>query len=196
MAVPPHKIMKPLLRFCRSVVSESDPVFVRVETQYTAKQNDCFENVRIYAGEHGGEMVHGWAIWEWPRVYFEAEFHCVWRSPDGRLVDITPNSPPYPWILFLPDPIRVYRNRLINNHRKKLVRDPVLDGFYEVCQRWHRERSPQFEDGFVETETWLSRMKALHHERLAWDRKMLTRFGGTLIPAIDHRLSCPMPATQ
>lgn len=188
--------MKPLLRFCRSVVPDTSPVFVAVRTEKTAEQNECFENVRLHVEAQGGEAVHGWAIWEWPKVYFEAEFHCVWKSPSGDLIDITPNVPPYPWILFLPDPRRVYKDRLIDNQRKALMRDPVLDKFYDVCRRWYQLKAPQYEPGFVESPEWYSKMEALYHERLACDRKMLERFGHLLTPVIQLRLTSPMPTHQ
>lgn len=193
MAVPPHTVMKPLLRFCRTVVAQTSPTFIPVQTVSGAEQSECFENVRTHIEKHGGEAVHGWAIWEWPKVYFEAEFHCVWKSGEGKLIDITPNDPPYPWILFLPDPTRIYQNKLIDNKRKALVRDSVLDRFYEVCSRWHKVKRLQFEPGFVETDEWNDSIRKLIRERVNLDQEMLQRFGHTLLPVISHRITSPMP---
>jgi hypothetical protein len=55
----------------------------------------------------GGEILYGWAIWEWPRVFIEAEHHAVW-SKGGCLTDVTPQVPPADTILFLPDTERAY----------------------------------------------------------------------------------------
>jgi len=51
--------------------------------------------------EQGGAVQHGWALWEWPRVMVEAEFHAVWRSPDGSRLDVTPREDSQQRILFV-----------------------------------------------------------------------------------------------
>lgn len=76
-----------------------------------------------HVAEHGGESVVGWAIWEVPGVYIEAEFHSVWRASDGALHDLTPRPTPLDSILFLPDPSRQYRGRQVDNVRQPLVED-------------------------------------------------------------------------
>lgn len=195
MAVPPYRVMKPLLRFCRTVVNHDvTPMFVKVQPAQKAEPNECFENVRLQVEKEGGDIQHGWAMWEWPKVYFEAEFHCVWKNGAGELIDITPNTPPYPWILFLPDSNRVYKNRLVDNIRKPLVRDVTLNRFYDACKQWHQMRRLQYEPGFVETEEWLSAMRKLFERRSVCDQQMLMKFGHLLKPAIRHRMSSPMPS--
>jgi hypothetical protein len=193
MAAPPSKIMKPLMRFCRSIVPIVVPEFVPVLIDPMAKKEECFENVRIHIEKYGGEAQHGWAIWEWPKVYFEAEFHCIWRSTEGKLVDITPSEPPYPWILFLPDPLRVYKDRLVNNIRKPLIRDKLLDEFYRAAHDWHCLKRLRFLPGFVETPESQNTILELIQYRRSLDRKMLDRFGDSLLPIMKSRLSSPMP---
>jgi hypothetical protein len=56
----------------------------------------------------GGEIAWGWAIWRWPGRYFEAEHHGIWRSPEGRLHDVTPMLYGQSRILFLSDPQAVF----------------------------------------------------------------------------------------
>lgn len=51
----------------------------------------------------GGAIVFGWTIWEWPKVMLTAEFHAVWESPDGDLIDITPKPQRETSIIFVPD---------------------------------------------------------------------------------------------
>jgi hypothetical protein len=193
MAVPPSKVMKPLARFCATIVPNRSPEFVAVKVQPTAVQEECFENVRLHVARHGGQAQHGWAIWEWPKVYWEAEFHCVWRSAHGELIDITPNNPAYPWILFLPDPVRVYRDRLVENIRKPLIRDKLLDEFYRAAHDWHQLKSSRFLPDFVETPEWMSEAKRLKHYRDLLSVQMLHKFGDTMMPVMKSRLSSPMP---
>ena len=32
----------------------------------------------------------GWSLWEFPTLFVGAEFHAVWRKPDGSLVGVAP----------------------------------------------------------------------------------------------------------
>src|SRR5690349_8251863 len=50
----------------------------------------CVDGVREKVNRNGGGIVFGWIIWEWPGVMLESEFHSVWRTPAGELLDITP----------------------------------------------------------------------------------------------------------
>lgn len=62
----------------------------------------CHGNVVHRVREAGGERVNGWMIWD-HGVFAEAEFHAVWRNPDGVLVDITPRQHGEEFILFVED---------------------------------------------------------------------------------------------
>lgn len=71
---------------------------------------ECHLNVRCHVKTHGGSVVNGWMIWDYePFTFAEAEFHCVWRSPAGLLVDLTPKVDGESEILFLPDPKTMLR---------------------------------------------------------------------------------------
>jgi hypothetical protein len=67
--------------------------------------NYCFSCVRERVRRDGGRIQLGWSIWEWPRVYLQAERHAVFAPADGSpWLDISPA--PVPVItarLFLPD---------------------------------------------------------------------------------------------
>ncbi len=67
--------------------------------------------------------MNGWAIWEVPGVFIEAEFHAVWRNGAGELIDLTPRAIATERITFLPDPNRKYLGRQVDNVRKALVND-------------------------------------------------------------------------
>jgi hypothetical protein len=82
-----------------------------------------------------GSAVVGWAIWESPGVFIEAEFHAVWRSPEGQLIDIALRSRSFTNIVFLPDPARKYNGCQVDNIRKALVRDNDVKRFLFLFHR-------------------------------------------------------------
>ena len=94
---------------------------------------DCFPVVEAYVGAHGGQSVIGWQLWEWPGLYLEAEFHAVWRSPTGQLLDLTPKEIPVHTILFLEDPTRPYGGRRRRNEMFPLSGNPVIAEFIQAC---------------------------------------------------------------
>ncbi|WP_434729570.1 hypothetical protein [Rhizobium binae] len=53
--------------------------------------------------QDGGTPLHVWTIWELPDALWTAEFHVVWKAPDGSLVDVTPKPDGETSILFVPD---------------------------------------------------------------------------------------------
>jgi len=65
--------------------------------------DDCFPIVAEQVAAEGGQQVFGWALWELPGVFIEAEFHSVWQSPAGELVDIVPRVRPF--VSVLPSPV-------------------------------------------------------------------------------------------
>jgi len=104
-----------------------------------AVENDCFLNVQKQIERAGGEQVIGWALWEYPGVFAEAEFHAVWRDPEtGGLLDLNPR--PYPWsvISFLPDPTRSYEGRQVDNVRKALNDNPLIEQYIHKAQQLFR----------------------------------------------------------
>ena len=104
---PPEQIDSATRAFC-ATISPEPPLYVRVEPVPTAKPAYCFDNSVAQALRHGGSAIYGWAIWHWPGRWFEAEHHAVWRTPDGDLLDVTPQAGDPPRILFLPDPSAPY----------------------------------------------------------------------------------------
>lgn len=122
--------------FCQTVAPGQEPDQIPSRPTVGASENDCFEIVRLQIERHGGEAVTGWALWEYPRVFVEAEFHQVWRSPDdGALVDLNPR--PFPWavISFLPDPSRRYEGVQVDNIRRPFVGDVDLLEYLSLLRR-------------------------------------------------------------
>ena len=65
----------------------------------------------------------------------EAEFHTIWKSPEGNFVDITPKPVYFDSILFLPDPKKEYGGRQINNIRKPLINSLLVRRFIDIHNR-------------------------------------------------------------
>lgn len=112
-----------VLRFCRFVVKRQKPVAVPLKPMPGQAQRDCFAIVEKQVARLGGERLLGWAIWELPGVFLQAEFHAVWRSPSGEIVDLTPRPFPCRSSTFVRDPHREYEGRQVDNIRQPLVSD-------------------------------------------------------------------------
>jgi hypothetical protein len=87
--------------------------------------------------KHGGRAVVGWDLWEWPKVFLEAELHVVWRDSKGNLLDVTPKHPQVQTneILFLADPTKSYAHQSLPNVTLLLSEDPDAKRLVEVKLR-------------------------------------------------------------
>lgn len=99
----PQALSPQVLSFCDEISPDYAATWVPVRPDVGAIENECFKNVLAKVAQDGGSIVYGWTIWEWPRVFIEAEHHAVWDK-DGTLLDITPHINGESKILFLPDP--------------------------------------------------------------------------------------------
>jgi hypothetical protein len=97
----PVQITPDILSLCRDINGAS-PLFVQVKPHKGAKYGECFFNVANAIHNSGGEIMNGWAIWEWPRVFVEAEHHAIWKL-GNEYIDVTPHIPETGRALFLPD---------------------------------------------------------------------------------------------
>ncbi len=124
---------------CNDVAPGQVPVQIPSRPPVGAIENDCFLNVQAHVEQHGGELVIGWALWEYPGVFAEAEFHAVWRDPSaGSLVDLNPRPFPFSVINFLPDPARRYEGRQVDNIRRPLNNNPLVKQFIFQAQRFFK----------------------------------------------------------
>lgn len=121
--------------FCERVVSGCVPVTVDCRPIAGHSINECFPIVEQQVVAHGGQQLTGWAVWEVPGVFIEAEFHAVWRQPTGQLLCITPRISPIASILFVPDPSRTYNGRQVDNVRQTLVKDHDVSRFLYLSHR-------------------------------------------------------------
>ena len=133
MSQVPNKKEAFVQSFCRRVVPNARPQYVQLRPVVSEPVNECFSIVPEQVASHGGKQHIGWAIWVWPKVLIEAEFHTVWKSPDGGLVDITPKPVPLERILFVKDPGRQYEGVQVNNIRQPLNDDAQTLRFIELA---------------------------------------------------------------
>lgn len=135
-AVTPASNFPQLTDLCRELAGAGVmPEYVHSQPLEDMPSKECFPIVESHVGVHGGEMVIGWVFWEMPGQYVEAEFHAVWKQPDGSLLDIAPRDEPTQCVLFLPDPLRSYEGRQVNNQRRLIRNDPVIAEFFAACDQ-------------------------------------------------------------
>lgn len=97
--------------------SEFEPEYVKVSPVKNGTFQECFDTVENYINANNGKRVLGWALWELPNFFIEAEFHAIWESPTGELKDITRRPTPTSKILFIRDARMNYVGERVNNIR-------------------------------------------------------------------------------
>jgi hypothetical protein len=128
------------LKLIAKTGSKETPVIIPIIVDKDAKPLYCFPNVYTKIEKQGGSMICGWALWG-NEMLFEAEFHSVWKSPKGELIDITPHDNyDSDHILFLPDSSIVYEGQLVDNIRINNMGNPLVDDFIKVSEFLHRIR--------------------------------------------------------
>jgi len=136
MTTTPPEIDSAVREFCSEIKSESSPVYVKVAPREFARPKECFHNVRSAIESFGGECAYGWTIWLWPSVFIEAEHHSVWKTPGGRLLDITPKADGEKKIVFLQDDSATYDFEIdtqLDSIRKPLVEDPDVERWLKLA---------------------------------------------------------------
>lgn len=140
--VTPTEVTRELVDLCTTLAPGVEPTYVVVRPIDGASANECFPLVNTAVLRDGGRLLLGWSLWELPGVFMEAEFHAVWASPAGELIDVTPKDITVSRILFLPGKYLVYSGRQVNNVRRALSSDPCIaeyfatfDAEYELMNR-------------------------------------------------------------
>ncbi|OEJ98616.1 hypothetical protein A8C32_05295 [Flavivirga aquatica] len=111
--------------------SSNTPIKVSLNPEPYAKINNCFYNVEDKISKDKGDIIYGWKLHE--TVYLqEAERHAIWKSPEGYLLDITPDPNYNTEILFLEEDgdwmfDGSYNGNLkVNNTDNPLIDDLIL----------------------------------------------------------------------
>ena len=121
-------------RLTETVVPGGEAIYLPVQPEADAVVNECFPNVELKIARAGGRMLCGWQLWEWPHVLVEAEFHAVWLSPEGEMIDITPKPHGEARILFVPDECRCYDGIAVDNVRMPLRDDQLIRHFIRASE--------------------------------------------------------------
>lgn len=133
-AVTPAESNQTIVALCAELSPGETPFYVDVVPNTEEPVNECFHVVNRQIARFGGASVIGWAIWELPTVFIEAEFHAVWRSPDGNHVDVAPKSTPTRRVFFLPDRNRTYEGYPLDNVRRPIVSAPEVREFFKALE--------------------------------------------------------------
>lgn len=131
------KIPQYIINFCKEHFNEK-PIFVPLISLPDVEMNNCFSIVEEHINENGGKQIFGWCIHVWRQVMIEVEFHSVWETPEGKLIDITPKRESGKEIVFIPDPEKTYNGQQMNNIRKQLTTDPDAKRFIELFDEHFR----------------------------------------------------------
>lgn len=114
--------------------SNFEPQYIKVSPVRNAPLQECFSIVEEYINQHGGTRVLGWALWELPSYFIEAEFHAVWESPTGELKDLTPRSSETNKILFIRDPSMTYDGGRVNNIRINYSENHIIKDLFKIYE--------------------------------------------------------------
>jgi len=80
----------------------NDLQYVPLRPQPFARHHECYGNCDLTRQLFGGDMVLGYSIWNTKELFLSSEHHCVWRQPNGELLDVTPDLSGGNRILFVP----------------------------------------------------------------------------------------------
>lgn len=128
----PNEICSDIRFLVSKIGAKSEPIFLPSRPEVGAPVNECFPIVDKKVESAGGKQLLGWQIWK-TSLLVEAEFHAVWESAEGEIIDITPKSLPLSKILFLPDEAVVYEGKQVNNIRVNTTGNQLVDDFIAVC---------------------------------------------------------------
>ncbi len=178
------------LALCQEISADHQPFYIEVKPLAGENPKDCFFIIDRYVKAHGGERIIGWAIWELPLVFVEAEFHAVWLSPTGEYVDLTPRSSNTARCLFLPDPSMTYSGRQVDNIRRPISQLPEVVALLDVQERLFEiknrgDRATQIGEIVFLGEEKREIFSAQQSATLKWFEV------SRLVPAVGPYLPCP-----
>jgi hypothetical protein len=165
----PEEISPEVIAFSESLGAKA-PLYVPVQQDPCGIYGMCFVGVADKIKADAGSICHGWAIWETlPGLFLTAEFHAVWVSPSGELIDITPKPQRETRVVFAPDPRYAADFDFLkrpNSHRVRIYRPA------DLVER-ARERIAQFNTRQYEYESGRAARKGVSLEE--WVASKLPR---------------------
>jgi hypothetical protein len=114
-----------LRALCERVSPGHVPIHIDIAPLPGCQIDDCYPNVSDKVDTEGGSSVFGWAIYEWPRIWHEFQFHAVWRDPNGILRDVTPRADREKVVLFLPSDLS-YTGEAVSTRRFSCSETPKV----------------------------------------------------------------------
>jgi hypothetical protein len=138
-----------ITKFTKSVFNIQEPLRIPVKTADFSIQNQCFFNVKKYCELYGGDIKYGWRIrFPYPKIMIEAEFHAVWLSNSGELIDISKSD--CDETLFVIDNKLKFEGKLVPSIRRSLVNDVLVGVYILFCQMAEKFRAIDYELGSKE----------------------------------------------
>jgi hypothetical protein len=109
--------------------ASNSPQRIPIKAEKYSTPDSCFFNVQDKVSIDKGELIYGWKLHQ-TEFIAEAERHAVWRSPEGELIDITPDSIKAESILFIEDNTNwEYNGQFTDNIRVNLTGNSLIDDF-------------------------------------------------------------------
>ena len=116
------------------ILSDARPFYVPVIPDPSSEVNYCFPAVSKRMAKDGGESIVGWTLRK-ETMLMSAEFHSIWKSPAGKLLDITSKGgAPTSRILFVSAPEKVYEGKQVNNINLNISGNPLVDDYIACLQ--------------------------------------------------------------
>jgi hypothetical protein len=167
----PTLIGPEIIDLCASLDTDP-PVFVPVCDDPHGLYGFCNVGVLEKIKADGGTIRFGWNIWEYPGVYLNAEFHAVWVSPAGELIDITPKPDGETRIVF--------------------ASDPTYSPDFDFLKRPNNRRARLYRPDRAKIAQ--AKIATLTRSQIEYETKRATRKGMTLTQWIESRLPIdPLP---
>ncbi len=98
----PKFIDDSLKRACVKVADSDQAFYVDITPAIGCRENKCAWNVRQEAQKSNGEIVFGWAVYEWEGVMYDFIGHAVLKIEDQFLC-VTPSKYEESKLVFVPD---------------------------------------------------------------------------------------------
>jgi hypothetical protein len=114
---------------------EIDGELVELHTQPEShcRIGECISNVEMQVALRGGSIQYGWLLWQCQEYFLEGEFHAVWKSPEGELVDITPQMSRAKALFIAVPNMTLPPAKLRYNRRMPLTTDPLVLRYIELA---------------------------------------------------------------
>ena len=133
------EVTKDLQAFQKTMPATKKPIIIKVDVLPDAVTNDCFVNVEKKIAACGGSIVHGWRVYQVPRAYLEAEFHAVWKSPQGFMRDVS-DCYGLGEVVFVPDLKRVFTGKCVVNIFFALSNRKEVTDYITAATAYNREK--------------------------------------------------------